>query len=173
MKTAIIIGSTGLTGSILLEKLLQDVRYGNIKLFSRSSVGIENAKIEEHLVNLFELEKYKELFTADEVFCCIGTTQKRTPDKTTYHKIDYGIPVNAAKLAKENGISTFLVISALGANPESRFFYNRTKGEMERDVLKQKIPQTYFFQPSLIAGDRKENRPFEYAWKKVMKLGDH
>ncbi|HET8884908.1 MAG TPA: nucleoside-diphosphate sugar epimerase, partial [Salinimicrobium sp.] len=47
------------------------------------------------------------------------------------------------------------------------------KGEMERDVLKQKIPQTYFFQPSLIAGDRKENRPFEYAWKKVMKLGDH
>lgn len=173
MKTAIILGATGLTGSILLNKLLEDPRYSKIKLFSRSATDIKNEKIEEHLVDLFELEKYEDKFTGDEVHCCIGTTQAKTPNEETYHKIDYGIPVAAAKLAKKNNIPTFLVISALGADTGSKFFYNRTKGEMERDVLEQKIPETYIFQPSLIGGKRKESRPFEAAWKKVMSVGDH
>ncbi|MCC8359424.1 NAD(P)H-binding protein [Salinimicrobium sediminilitoris] len=173
MKTAIILGATGLTGGELLHKLLEDDRYSKIKLFSRSSTGVKNDKIEEHLVDLFELGKHSEDFNADEVFCCIGTTQAKTPDEETYYKIDHGIPVEAAKLAKENGIPRFMVISALGADPDSRFFYNRTKGEMERDVLAQGIPETYIFEPSLIAGNREENRPFEAAWKKVMSVGNH
>lgn len=173
MKTAIILGATGLTGSILLKKLLQDDYYSTIKLFSRSSVGFTSPKMEEHIVDLFELEKYAELFTADDVFCCIGSTQKKTPDNEIYRKVDYGIPVTAAKLGAANGIKKFLVVSALGADPDSRFFYNKTKGEMERDVYAQGIPEKYFFEPSLIGGERKEKRPFEAAWKKVMKLGDH
>ncbi|MCY2686414.1 NAD(P)H-binding protein [Salinimicrobium sp. TH3] len=173
MKTAIILGATGLTGGELLHKLLEDDRYSKIKLFSRSSIGVKNDKIEEHLVDLFELEKHSKDFVADEVFCCIGTTQAKTPDEETYYKIDHGIPVGAAKLAKENKIPRFIVISALGADPDSRFFYNRTKGEMERDVLAQGIPETYIFEPSLIAGNREESRPFEAAWKKVMSVGDH
>jgi N-acetyl-gamma-glutamylphosphate reductase len=75
MKTAILLGATGLTGGILLQKLLNDSRYKKIILFSRSSVKINNSKIEEHLVDLFQLEKYKELFKADQIFCCIGTTK--------------------------------------------------------------------------------------------------
>ena len=173
MKTAIILGATGLTGGELLHKLLEDDRYSKIKLFSRSSTGVKNDKIEEHLVDLFELGKHSKDFKADEVFCCIGTTQAKTPDEETYYKIDHGIPVEAAKLAKENGIPRFMVISALGADPDSRFFYNRTKGEMERDVLAQGITETYIFEPSLIAGNREESRPFEAAWKKVMSVGDH
>ncbi|WP_324719660.1 NAD(P)H-binding protein [Salinimicrobium sp. HB62] len=173
MKTAIILGATGLTGGELLNRLLKDVRYKKIKLFSRSAIGLKNEKIEEHLIDLFELEKYAEDFQADEVHCCIGTTQAKTPDDETYHKIDYGIPVTAAKLAKENNIGRFLVISALGAHVNSKFFYNRTKGEMERDVLALGIPETYILQPSLIAGRREEKRPFEAAWKKVMSVGNH
>lgn len=173
MKTAIILGATGLTGSTLLQKLLKDDRYSKIKLFSRSPIGVKNDKIEEHLVDLFELEKYETEFTADEVFCCIGTTQAKTPDDDTYHRIDYGIPVEAARLAKKNNIGTFIVISALGADVESKFFYNRTKGEMERDVIAQNVPHTYIFQPSLIGGKREEKRPFEAAWKKVMTVGNH
>jgi uncharacterized protein YbjT (DUF2867 family) len=173
MKTAIILGATGLTGGHLLDRLLKDEEYSTIKLFSRSPVGKKDAKIEEHLIDLFELEKYSSDFKADEVFCCIGTTQSKTPDNETYHKIDYGIPVTAAKLSRKNGIDNFLVISALGADADSRVFYNRTKGEMERDVLKEKIPQTYIFQPSLIGGHRQEKRTFESIFKKIMKVGDH
>lgn len=168
MKTAIILGSTGLTGSVLLNKLLQDEEYSKIKLFSRSPSGQKSEKVEEYLVDLFELDKSRDNFTGDVVFCCIGTTKKKTPDEITYKKIDYGIPVSAAALAKENNIPGFLVISSLGADSRSRLFYNRTKGEMERDVLNQKIPNTYFFRPSLIAGQRKEKRLFEQITKKMM-----
>jgi len=170
MKTAILLGATGLTGGILLQMLLNDPRYEKIILFSRSSVKIKNRKIEEHLVDLFQLEEYKEQFKADQVFCCIGTTKSKTPNEETYRKIDYGIPVTAAKLSKENGISTFAVISSLGANPDSRMFYNKIKGEMQRDVLARKIKNTYIFQPSLISGDRDEKRFFENFAKQAMKL---
>lgn len=162
MKTAIILGATGLTGGILLEKLLNDPSFEKIKLFSRSSVEITNPKIEEHLINMFQLEQHSEAFKADVVFCCIGTTKAKTPDKEIYTKIDYGIPVTAAKLAAHNGIKSFIVISALGADENSRVFYNKTKGEMQRDVLKQSLdcaqPDIYILQPSLIVGDRNESR---------------
>ena len=172
-KTAIILGATGLTGGILLEKLLQDDRYEKIKVFSRQHVSQKHPKIEEFLINLFELEKVGGLFTGDEVFCCVGSTQRKTPDEELYRMVDFGIPATAARLSKLNGIRTFEVISAMGANENSRFFYNRTKGEMEGAVLEHRIENTYILRPSLIGGDRDESRPMEYAWKKIMALGDH
>ncbi|WP_166959551.1 Rossmann-fold NAD(P)-binding domain-containing protein [Yeosuana marina] len=157
-KTAIIIGATGLTGGLLLECLLEDNRYKTIKLFSRSSCGIKHSKIEEHLVDIFELEKHEDVFDANDVFCCIGTTKAKTPNEEAYLKIDYGIPVAISKLCVKNNIDTLVVISALGANKNSTVFYNRTKGRMEEDVLKANIKNIYMLQPSLISGNRAENR---------------
>ncbi len=171
-KTAIILGATGLTGGILLQKLITDDRYAKIKLFSRKSVGISDPKIEEHIVDMLQLRDHAEKFTADEVFCCVGTTNAKTPDKELYHKIDYGIPVSAARLSKTNKINTFIVISALGANSESRIFYNRTKGEMENAILEFQLPKTHILQPSLIGGHRKEKRLGEYIFKILMKILD-
>jgi len=170
MKTAIILGATGLTGGYLLNDLLKDSNYNKVILFSRSSIGIKHEKIEEHLIDLMKLENYKKDFVADEVFCCIGTTKSKTPNKETYKKIDFGIPVTAAKLCRENGIETFLVISALGADANSSVFYNKVKGEMQHQVLEQGIPNTYIFQPSLIAGDREEKRFFEKLAIKGFKI---
>lgn len=166
-KTAIILGATGLTGGVLLDLLLKDERYEQIKLFTRSRTGLKNPKIEEYLIDLFEMEQFKNLFQADEVYCCVGTTQKKTPDKDTYRQIDFGIPATAAKMAAENGIEVFLVISAMGANQNSRIFYNRTKGEMEGAVLDAKISKTHILRPALISGDREESRPAEFFGKKT------
>lgn len=169
-KTAIILGATGLTGSILLERLLKDPSYEKIKLFSRSSAKVNSPKIEEYIIDLFDLEKHADDFIADVVFCCIGTTNAKTPDKETYRKIDYGIPVSAAQLASEKGIDTFIVISSLGANPNSSLFYSKTKGEMEQEVLAQKIKNTYILKPSLIVGKRKERRFGENMAAVFMKI---
>lgn len=169
-KTALILGATGLTGSILLEKLIKDDRYEAIKLFSRKKIEGLPSKVSQYVGSLFELENFKTEFTGDEVYCCIGTTIKKTPDKEIYKKIDYGIPVAAAQLSKTNHINTFLVVSAIGANTRSRFFYNKTKGEMERDVLAQSIPLTYILQPSIIVGNRKENRIGEKIGLAIFKL---
>ncbi len=168
MKTAILLGATGLTGGKLLQLLLSDNRYGAVKLFSRSSVNIEHPKIQEHLGDLMDMESFKDSFTGDEVFCCIGTTTSKTPDKKKYKNIDYGIPVKAATISKQNGINTILIISSLGADPKSNIFYNRTKGEMEEAVLNIGIPKTHILQPSLIGGERNEKRWGEWLFKKIM-----
>ena len=165
-KKAIIIGATGLTGGFLLNRLLQDDRYESILLFSRNSCNLKDDKIEEHLIDLFAIENYKEAFVADEVFCCIGTTKSKTPDEEMYLSIDYGIPVSLAKMCAKNNVNTLVVISALGANKKSKVFYNRTKGRMEEDVLREKINNTYILQPSLISGARNEKR----FWEKMAKL---
>lgn len=169
-KTAIILGASGLTGGLLLDQLINDERYESIKLFSRSKIEDLPNKVTQYIGDLLEIEQFKNDFTGDHVFCCIGTTKAKTPDKDLYKKIDYGIPVSAAKLAKANGIETFLVISALGADANSSVFYNKTKGEMERDVLKQNIKKTFIFQPSLIGGDREESRTLEAIGKAVFKV---
>ena len=169
-KTAIILGASGLTGSYILQKLIADDRYDHIKLFSRSKIKNQPEKVEQFVGDLLDLSHFKPKFIGDVLFCCIGTTKKKTPEKALYKKIDYGIPVAAAKLAKANNIKTFLVISAVGANANSKTFYTRTKGEMERDVLDQKIENTFILRPSLIDGDRNESRIAENIALKLFKV---
>jgi len=160
-KTAIILGATGLTGSILLEKLIHDNRYDCIKLFSRKKIEGLPKKVQQFIGDVLKLENFKNDFKANEVFCCIGTTAKKTPNKETYKSIDYGIPVSAAKLSKLNNIPIFMVVSAMGVNAKSSVFYNKTKGEMEHDVLLQNIKNTFILRPSIIGGNRKESRLLE------------
>lgn len=160
-KTAIILGATGLTGGVLLQKLIVDERYESIKLFSRSKIQGLPSKVHQFIGDLLQLDQFKEDFTADEVYCCIGTTTKKTPNKELYKQIDFGIVVNAATLCKQNNIPTFLVVSAMGANSNSSLFYNRIKGEMEQAVMQQNIKHTYLLRPSFIGGKRKEQRVLE------------
>lgn len=169
-KTAILIGGSGAVGSELLQLLLTDDRYDKVKLFLRSKGDVSHPKIEEHIIDMFQLEKYTDVFTGDEVYCCIGTTKAQTPDKETYRKIDYGIPAAAAKLAAANGIKTFVVISAIGADADSSIFYNKTKGEMQDAVLSENIPKTHILQPSLIVAKRKDSRIVEKAAQGFMWL---
>ena len=150
--------------------LLVDEAYSKVKIFGRSPVEKNHPKIEEHLVDMFQLVNQKIVFTADVVFCCIGTTQAKSPNTELYKKIDYGIPVMSAKLCEENGIDTLVVVSAMGANPESKVFYNKIKGEMERDVLKENVKDIFIVRPSLIGGTRNEQRFGERVAQVGMKL---
>jgi len=168
-KSAIVLGATGLTGRHLVDRLVTDDRYGEVRLFSRRSSGNSSPRIREYTGDILQLEQFREDFTADVVFCCVGTTSSKTGDRNLYRAIDYGIPFHAARLASENGIPAFLVISSIGADPKSRVFYTRTKGEMEEAVLSLQIPHTYILRPSLILGDRKERRWTEEAAAVIMK----
>lgn len=154
-------GATGLTGNLLLQKLILDDEYTLIKIFSRKKLEGLPVKVKQFIGNVIDLESFKSDFTADEVFCCIGTTLKKTPHKEVYRSIDYGIPTKAAKLSKENNVETFMVVSALGASSKSALFYNKLKGEMEDAVLNFGIKNTFILQPSYIKGHRNENRPME------------
>ena len=160
-KTAIIFGASGLTGSLVLEKLLEDSRYASIKLFSRTALGISHLKVKEYVGDLLDLDKFKDEMTGDEVYICIGTTKKKTPDHAEYRKIDLGIPAQVSEICKLNGVSKLAVVSAIGANVKSSIPYNKIKGEMEAVVMKANIKPTYILRPSFISGNRKEHRAGE------------
>jgi uncharacterized protein YbjT (DUF2867 family) len=160
-KTAIILGATGLTGSLVLDQLLSDANYGTIKLFSRTLTGISHPKVKEYIGDLLVLEGFKEDLIGDELYICIGTTKKKTPNHEQYRKIDLGIPAQAAEICKNNGVSKVAVVSAIGANAKSSIAYNKIKGEMEHAVLSANIEHTYILRPSFIVGNRQENRSGE------------
>lgn len=160
-KTAIILGATGLTGSLVLEQLIDNENYSTIKLFSRSSTGINHPKVKEYIGDLLEMETFKTELTGDEVYICIGTTKKKTPNQETYRKIDFGIPSKTASICKQNGVLKLAVVSALGANKNSSIAYNRFKGEMEQAILDTNIDQTFILRPSFISGNRQEHRAGE------------
>lgn len=170
MKTAILLGASGLTGGHVLDKLLKDENYGIVKLFNRTASGKTHPKIQEIICDVLDLETQSENFKGDVVFCCIGTTKKKTPDQKLYRQIDFGIPVTAAKLCAKNGIETIVTMSSMGANAKSSIFYSRTKGEMELAILAEKLPNSYFVQPSFIGGNRNEKRAGEKMGIAVFKF---
>jgi len=171
-KRAIVLGATGHVGRLLTLKLLEDDRYSEVRIFARKPFGLTHPGLTETQADLLALEDVRAVFNGDVVFCCVGTTKAKTPDKKDYRAIDYGIPVEASRLCRENGIPALLVVSALGANSGSRIFYNRVKGEMEAEVLQSGVPQISLLQPSLIGGNRQETRKGEKIAQKVMQFLD-
>lgn len=163
-----IIGATGLTGNCLLRLLLNDGRYNKVLALSRRSIDILHGKLEVEMVDFNRLKDYKPGIQVDEVYCCIGTTKSKTPNENAYRKVDFEIPFHAAKMARTNGLTTFVVMSSMGANPKSKVFYSRLKGEMEEAVKEQGILHTIIVRPSLIAGDRDEKRLGESLMKGLM-----
>ncbi|EAS20879.1 conserved hypothetical protein [Flavobacteria bacterium BBFL7] len=170
--TAVVIGATGLTGSRLVDLLFDNDQYERVITLSRKRTKLNHRKHESHIVDLFDPATYTDFLKADHLFICTGTTQAKTPDKEEYYRIEHDLPVQVTEVALHNGVQKVIAISALGANPDSKFMYNRGKGEMERDIEKLGFKEAYFVQPALIGGEREEQRKFESAWKKFQKLID-
>lgn len=162
MKTALIAGAGGLTGTELVRQLIHDNRYEKIILLVRKHAGITNPKIQEMIIDFEKLSSLSFIpGKVDEIFCCLGTTMKTAGGKAAFKKVDFEYPLMLAKLGEQSGITHFLMISAMGANARSSIFYNRVKGEAEREISLLKIPAISFFRPSLLLGNRIENRPGE------------
>ena len=158
MKRAIIFGSSGFVGSHLLIELLNSPDYGQVIVVVRKSQAITHPKLRTVVGDYNSLAGMKSEVAADEIFIALGTTRKNSPNEAEYYQVDHDYPVLAAKIAKEKGAKSVFLVSAVGANPESKFFYVRTKGETERDVIALNFEHTHIFRPSMILGKRKEKR---------------
>ena len=158
MKTALIFGSSGLVGSHLLDLITQDNNYSKIKLYVRSEPKKVNSKFEIIKVDFNKLEDYKDSINGDDCFFCIGTTRKNTPDKNEYIKVEYNLPVSVAKIAKLNSVNNFIYISSLGANPNATSLYLKNKGKAEEELVKLNFTNLSILRPSILVGNRKENR---------------
>jgi len=167
---AVIIGATGLIGSHIWSGLKAEESVRSIKLISRRDIPVHDNKTELAVIDFEDLSAYKNaLKGADWVFCAVGTTRKKVDgDQKKYRKVDYDIPVNAARFAAHSGVQYFGLVSSVGADSSSRSFYLKLKGEVEEYVSKESIPSINIFRPSMLLGDRSEFRLGELIGKILM-----
>lgn len=155
-KTALVIGSTGLIGSQLVDLLLASEHYEKVLIFVKRDSGKSHLKLEQHIINFNAPETYQHLVKGDDLFCTIGTTIKKAGSQSAFRKVDYEYPIAFSKIAKTNNIKQFLIVSSLGANKDSNNFYLKTKGEMEAELAKANFETTVIVRPSLLLGQRSE-----------------
>ncbi len=154
-KTALLLGASGLTGSCLLELLLQNDNYQKVIIYVRKSTGFKNPKL---LEKQFDFDNCNESVEANDVFCCLGTTIKKAKTKEAFKKVDLEYPIKIAQIQFSAGSTKFLVVSAMGADKNSSIFYSRTKGEIEDQLQNIGYSSLTIFRPSFITGERKEKR---------------
>ncbi|WLF83353.1 NAD(P)H-binding protein [Moraxella sp. ZY210820] len=147
---AIVIGATGATGNALTQLLLNNEHYQSVMIFVRKPVAITHPKLTVHLIDFDRPDTWADKVRGDVLFCCLGTTLKQAGSKDNQRKIDLDYPVNFAKIAKQNDIARFVVISSQGANAKSPLFYYRLKGELENALQAIGLNKLTIVRPPLL-----------------------
>jgi uncharacterized protein YbjT (DUF2867 family) len=161
-KVAVIAGASGLVGGHLLNFLIDSKDYDLIRVITRKKLSIINDKVKQYIIDFDNPDSYKNLIQGDDLFLCLGTTMKKAGSQSAFHKVDYTYTTDLAKCGAVNGISNIFLISAMGANSKSLFFYNRVKGDAENYIGQlSQYESLHFFRPSLLLGERTEKRKGE------------
>lgn len=167
-RSALVIGATGLVGAKVVAKLLSSDKYACVKVLVRKPTTDNHPKLESILFDFEHPDA--SLIRADDVFCCLGTTMKKAGSKEAFYRVDFTYPYEIAKIALANGAKRFAIITAMGADRTSLFYYNRVKGEIEESLRKLKYEALLIFRPSLLVGERSETRFGEKAGEWVAKV---
>lgn len=164
-KKALLIGASGLVGSLCLKRLLEDDYYSSIIVLSRKNLDLRDEKLFVYITSFENIEDTCKDIKVDDIFSCLGTTIKKAGSKEEFYKVDHSYVLNTAKILLKNGAKQFLLVSSLGANSSSSFFYNKVKGNIEDDLIKLKFGSLKIFRPSVLLGERKEKRLAEDIFK--------
>ena len=157
-RTALVAGATGLVGSHVLEGLLADAHWSRVVTAGRRTTAQQHGKLEQRVLDLGAIETANNLPHVDDVFCCLGTTIKQAGSQQAFRLVDHAFVVGLARAGLRAGATQFLLVSAIGADPESRVFYSRVKGETEAAIRRLPHQAIQIFRPSLLLGERAEFR---------------
>ena len=172
---AIIIGATGATGTALLEQLIIDDAFKKVIVFTRTPHKITHNKVQENLVDFNNIEKWSKLIKGDVLFSAMGTTKKDAGSKSAQYLVDFTYQYNFARAGAENEVQKYLLVSSVGANSSSKFFYPKIKGELENAVKKLTFNNIHVFQPPVLIRQKDKIRGGEKSFisiiSKLNKLG--
>lgn len=167
---AIIIGGTGATGKELVKQLLEDSRFDEVTVLVRKSYFKQQPRLTEILVDFEKLSSYKELIHGDVAFSCLGTTLKDAGSKEAQWRVDHDYQLEFASIAKENGVESFILISAVGASANSFFFYNKMKGTLEQRIRELNIEQFVVLHPGGIERPNSTRKGEKFGIKLIKAL---
>ena len=160
-RSVLVAGGTGLVGAEIVKQLAADETVGRLVVIARRPPDGLPSRAESHVVDFDRLEDHAPLFAVDQVFCALGTTIRQAGSQAAFRRVDFEYPLTIARLGHRQGARHFLLVSALGANSESRIFYNRVKGELEDALRSLRYRAVTIARPSLLLGKRDEFRLIE------------
>lgn len=172
MATALIAGASGFVGRYLVDLLVGAPEYERVVAVGRRPLGVEHPKLVEVVGDFAALENLPEPLRGDDAFCCLGTTMKKAGSRDAFRAVDHGAVLAFAWAARRGGARRFFGVSSLGADPQSRFFYNRVKGETEQALGVLGFATLALFRPGLLRGPRVEYRPGERFMAAALALAD-
>ncbi len=155
---ALLIGATGATGKDLLELLLKDEEINQVDIFVRRELNIKHEKLNSHIIDFDKPEEWKHLVKGDVLFSCLGTTLKLAGSKVAQWKIDYEYQYQFAKIAKENNVTSYVLVSAANASSKSLIFYSKMKGQLEDDLKALQFLKTIIFNPPLLLRENTDRK---------------
>ncbi|MDH4041600.1 MAG: NAD(P)H-binding protein [Gammaproteobacteria bacterium] len=161
MKTAIVIGATGLTGRHITRKLLASEEYARVITFSRRALRLIHPKLSSHVVDFEEIDKWAHLVRGDDLFAAMGTTLATAGSKSAQYRVDYTYQAGVIEAAANNGVARLFLVSSPQASLKSPFFYSRMKAELDAFAKSVPFSTRVFFRPAIIRGDRRDHRPAE------------
>jgi uncharacterized protein YbjT (DUF2867 family) len=156
----LLVGATGLVGRSVLQQALADTRVTQVVAPTRRALPV-HPKLVNPVLDFNALPEDAPWWSVDAVVCALGTTIKVAGSQAAFYRVDHDLPLRVAELGLRHGARTYALNSALGASADSRVFYSRTKGELERDLRTLGYPSLTLVQPGLIGGDRQQSRPAE------------
>lgn len=171
-RTVLLVGATGLVGRECLRLLLADPEVMRLVVLTRRPLPIEvgASKLDAHVVDFEQLDDLAELFAVDQIICALGTTMRRAGSREHFRAVDYGLALRIAQLGAARGVRHFLLVSSIGANPASRVFYNRVKGELEDAIRALRFRSITIVRPSILLGKRGERRVREQIGKRLARF---
>jgi len=169
-KTAVIAGATGLIGQELIKLLSNDNRYDKILALTRKPKESDLPKVEYVVVDFDSLSNYQKEIQGDDVFCALGTTRQKAGSKEAFYKVDYTYVWEFGRIMAQNKAQSFTLVSSMGADKDSFFYYSEVKGKIEDAISQLDFEKITIVRPSLLLGDRKEERFGEGIAQTLSKL---
>lgn len=157
-KTALIFGASGLVGGYCLDFLLAHAAYHQVVAFVRTPLEKEHERLIQIEVDFDRPETFAKKIKGDDIFLCLGTTRAKAGSREAFYKVDFTYNYQAAKAAANNGVNQLFLVSAVGADRDSIFYYSEVKGELEEAIKDLPFWAVHIFQPSVLLGERNENR---------------
>jgi len=166
-RIALVAGASGMVGTELCNQLRRDRRFAPVVVLARRQPPVTEPPLQIEIVDFSRIGEWNPSVQLDTVFCALGTTIRKAGSEAAFRAVDYDLVLEMAKLAKRGGARHFVFVSSLGADPKSRVFYLRVKGEAEEAVKALGLPHAAALRPSFLDGVRAEPRPGETAARVV------
>ncbi|MAZ01472.1 MAG: semialdehyde dehydrogenase [Flavobacteriales bacterium] len=144
---ALVVGATGATGQEIVKFLLKDASFNKVSIFVRKKTNLRHKKLIIHKINFSKINEYQGLLKGDVLFSCLGTTRKAAGNKKNQYLVDYTYQYEFAVFASKNKVGCYSLISSVGANKNSIFFYPKIKGALEEAVKNLNFNKIQIFRP--------------------------